>query len=107
VKDDPLDIYDSYDREALRTAAMLVQLTQDVIELYSIGVELNDPTPSGGGGYDQPMGRSGISDPTGEMATNPRRHQRANQLKESRLALAKALKEVRHAMYNSAAAAGS
>jgi hypothetical protein len=105
VKVNDFDAYDSYDREALRSATIIIQLTQDIAEMYARGVELNDPTPSGGS-YDQPMGRSGISDPTGEMATDQRRQQRANQLKAARLSLAKALKEVRHALYNSATAAG-
>ena len=104
-KPDIYDSYDSFDREALRTAQMIAQLAGDVHDLYSTGVELNDPTPRTAP-YDQPTRGSDLSDPTGNAATDPRRHQRARQLKATRLALAEALKQVRHALYNSAAAAG-
>ena len=104
-KPDIYDSFDSFDREALRTAEMIQQLAGDVIELYMTGVELNDPTPRSVP-YDQPTRNNDLSDPTGNAATNPRRHQRHRQLKASRLALAESLKQLRHALYNSAAAAG-
>ena len=99
------DAYDSFDREALRTAEMIQNLAADVIELYKTGVELNDPSP-GAIQYEQSIGSSDISDPTGNAVTNPRRHQRSDQLKATRIALSKSLRDVRHALYNAAAAAG-
>ena len=97
------DAYDSYDREALQTAEMIQQLAGDILELYKAGVELNDPSP-GAIQYGEAIRSSDLGDPTGNAATNPRRHQRATQLHNTRTALSKALKEIRHALYNSAAA---
>jgi hypothetical protein len=102
---DIFDAFDSYDREALRSAEMIRQLAGDVIELYSTGVEINDPSP-GAIQYEQTGRSTDISDPTGNAATDPRRQQRHGQLRATRLALKASLRHLRHALYNSAAAAG-
>ena len=99
------DAFDSYDREALRTAEMIQQLAGDILELYKAGIELNDPSP-GAIQYGDPSRSSEISDPTANAAINPRRQQRAQQLRASRIALTASLRDLRAALYNAAAAAG-
>ena len=97
------DDFDTFDREALAYAQALTKFGADIEQMYRIGVELNVPAPQGSSF--ESTGRSGsLPDPTGDLATNPRRQQRAAQLREARRELELSVKHMRKALYASARA---
>ena len=94
---------DTFDREAIAYAQALTKFGPDIEAMYRIGVELNLPSPPGVSF--ESTGRGGsLPDPTGELATNPRRQQRAAQLRQARRELELAVKHMRAALYASARA---
>ena len=105
MKPDIYDAYDSFDRAALRSAQTISILAKDIEGLYQIGVELNDPTPTGPN-IEQASRGGDISDPTGTLGTSQSRHERSHQLNEARKSLAEALKHTRKAL-NAAARAST
>ena len=97
---------DTFDREAIAYAQALSKFAPDIEQMYRIGVELNLPSPPGSSF--ESTGRSGsLPDPTGDLATNPRRQQRAGQLREARRELELAVKHMRKALYASARASSA
>ena len=100
------DDLDTFDREAIAYAQALTKFGADIESMYRIGVELNYPAPRGASF--ESTGRGGsLPDPTGDLATNPRRQQRAAQLRETRRELELAVKHMRKALFSSARASSS
>ena len=98
--------YASFDKEVIKSLQLIEEIIPEIIELYSTAVELAEIAPGSTKYGEQVSTSSGHSDPVGDMAVDPRRSQRAKQIKEARKSTKAALEHARAALYWTASASG-